>query len=73
MVDNFSMMMLARKGAAGTSIAVTNILWYQMVLVTMITIIALIPMLRNKLDLKNGILLVALYIIGVSIQFNLPQ
>jgi cation:H+ antiporter len=107
MPEKISMMILARKGAAGTSIAVanvlgskilnnsllfavaifggmvyhgftseipvTNILWYQMVLVTVVTIIALIPMLRNKLDLRSGILLLSLYIIGITIQFFLPQ
>jgi cation:H+ antiporter len=107
MPEKISMMILARKGAAGTSIAVanvlgskilnnsllfavaifggmlyhgftseipvTNILWYQMVLVTVVTIIALIPMLRNKLDLRIGILLLSLYIIGITIQFFLPQ
>lgn len=107
MPEKISMMILARKGAAGTSIAVanvlgskilnnrllfavaifggmvyhgftseipvTNILWYQMVLVTVVTIVALIPMLRNKLDLRSGILLLSLYIIGITIQFFLPQ
>ena len=101
------MMILARKGAAGTSIAVanvlgskilnnslllavaifgammyhgftteipvTNILWYQMIIVTVITIVALIPLLRNKLDMRSGILLLSLYIIGITIQFFLPQ
>jgi cation:H+ antiporter len=107
MPEKISLMILARKGAAGTSIAVanvlgskilnnsllfavaifagiayrgfdthipaTNILWYQMILVTVITIIALIPMLRNKLSMKSGILLLSLYIIGITIQFFLPQ
>ncbi|MEM2759815.1 MAG: hypothetical protein QXU32_06125 [Nitrososphaerales archaeon] len=107
MPEKISMMILARKGAAGASIAVANvlgskilnntlllavaifggtmyrgftaeipitsILWYQIVLVTVITIVALIPMLRDKLDLKSGILLLALYIIGIGIQFYLPQ
>jgi cation:H+ antiporter len=107
MPEKISMMILARKGAAGTSIAVanvlgskilnntllfavavfaamtyhgftseipvTNILWYQMILVTVITIVALIPMLRNKLNMRSGILLLALYIIGITIQFFLPQ
>jgi len=107
MPEKISLMILARKGAAGTSIAVANvlgskilnntllfavavfggmiyhgftsqipvnnILWYQMILVTVITIVALIPMLRNKLNLKSGILLLALYIIGIGIMFFLPQ
>ncbi|MGH9877018.1 MAG: sodium:calcium antiporter [Nitrososphaerales archaeon] len=107
MPEKISLMILARKGAAGVSIAVANvlgskilnntlllgvavfgamayhgffadiqatpILWYQMILVTIITIIAMVPMLRNKLDLRSGILLLALYIIGISLQFYLPQ
>ncbi|MBI5133317.1 MAG: sodium:calcium antiporter [Thaumarchaeota archaeon] len=107
MPEKISLMILARKGAAGTSIAVanvlgskilnntllfavavfaamlyhgftadipvTNILWYQMILVTAITIISLIPMLRNKLNLKSAILLLALYIIGIGIMFFLPK
>jgi len=107
MPEKISMMILARKGAAGTSIAVanvlgskilnntllfgvavfaamtyhgftaeipvTNMLWYQMIIVTAITIIALIPMLRNKLNIKSGILLLSLYIIGITIMFFLPQ
>lgn len=107
MPEKISLMILARKGAAGTSIAVanvlgskilnnsllfavaifgamtyhgfatgipvTNILWYQMVIVTIITIVALIPVLRNKFDLRSGILLLSLYIIGITIQFYLPQ
>jgi cation:H+ antiporter len=107
MPEKISLMILARKGAAGVSIAVANvlgskilnntlllavavfgamayhgffadiqvtpILWYQMILVTTITIIAMVPMLRNKLDLRSGILLLALYIIGITIQFFMPQ
>lgn len=107
MPEKISLMILARKGAAGASIAVanvlgskilnntllfavavfaamlyhgftaeipvTNILWYQMILVTAITIISLIPMLRNKLNIKSGILLLALYIIGIGIMFFLPK
>ncbi len=107
MPEKISMMILARKGAAGVSIAianvlgskilnntllfgvavfaamtyhgftaeipVTNMLWYQMIIVTAITIIALIPMLRNKLNLKSGIFLLSLYIIGITIMFFLPQ
>lgn len=107
MPEKISLMILARKGAAGTSIAVanvlrskilnssllfavaifgamayhgltseipaTNILWNQMVIVTAVTIIALIPMLRNKISLRTGVLLLALYILGISVQFFLPQ
>lgn len=107
MPEKIALMILARKGAAGASIAVANvlgskilnntlllavavfgamayhgffveieatpILWYQMILVTVITIVALVPMLRNKFDLRSGILLLALYIIGITIQFFMPQ
>ena len=107
MPEKISLMILARKGAAGVSIAVANvlgskilnntlllavavfgamayhgffadiqttpILWYQMILVTAITIIAMVPMLRNKLDLRSGILLLALYMIGITVQFFMPQ
>ena len=107
MPEKIALMILARKGAAGASIAVANvlgskilnntlllavavfgamtyhgffaeieatpILWYQMILVTVITIVALVPMLRNKFDLRSGILLLALYIIGITMQFFMPQ
>jgi cation:H+ antiporter len=107
MPEKISLMILARKGAVGVSIAVANVLgskilnntlllgvavfgamayhgffvdiqatpllWYQMVLVTAITIIAMLPMLRNKLDLRSAVLLLALYIIGITLQFFMPQ
>jgi cation:H+ antiporter len=108
MPEKISMMLLARKGAAGASIAVANvlgskvlnntllltvavfgamyhggfyakievnpILQYQMILVTTVTILALIPMFRKKeIGLKVGIMLAALYIISIFIQFLLPQ
>jgi len=43
-----------------------------MILVTVITVIALIPMFRNKLGLKSGILLLILYVFGIGMQFILP-
>jgi cation:H+ antiporter len=108
MPEKISMMLLARKGAAGASIAVANvlgskvlnntlllavavfgamyhggfyanievnpILQYQMILVTTVTILALIPMFRKKeIGLKVGIYLAALYIISIFIMFLLPQ
>ena len=108
MPEKISMMLLARKGAAGASIAVANvlgskvlnnslllavavfgamyhggfyaniptdpILQYQMILVTVVTILALIPMfLRKEIGLRVGIMLAALYIISIFIQFLLPQ
>jgi len=51
----------------------TSLLENQMILVTVITIVALIPMFRNKLDLKSGILLLVLYAIGIGFQFVLPS
>ena len=53
----------------GAVISNTSLLENQMILVTVITIIALIPMFRNKLDLKAGILLMSLYVIGIGLQF----
>jgi cation:H+ antiporter len=108
MPEKISMMLLARKGAAGASIAVANvlgskilnntlllavavfgamyhggfytnieanpILQYQMILVTTVTILALIPMFAKKeIGLKVGIMLAALYIISIFIMFLLPQ
>ncbi|TRZ79895.1 MAG: sodium:calcium antiporter [Nitrosopumilales archaeon] len=51
----------------------TAILENQMILVTLITIIALIPMFRNKMGLKSGIMLLILYVIGIGMQFVLPS
>lgn len=107
MPEKISMILLARKGAGGASIAVANVLGskilnntlllsvaifaamsykgitakipntslleYQMILVTIITIIALIPMFKNKLGLKSGILLLVLYAVGIGMQFVLQS
>ncbi|MGI0034462.1 MAG: sodium:calcium antiporter [Nitrososphaera sp.] len=108
MPEKISMMLLARKGAAGASIAVANVLGskilnntlllavavfgamyhggfeaiieanqhltYQMILVTTVTIIALIPMVvRRAIGLKVGVMLAAFYVISMIIQFLLPQ
>jgi cation:H+ antiporter len=108
MPEKISMMLLARKGAAGASIAVANvlgskvlnntlllavavfgamyhggfyanieanpILQYQMILVTTVTILALIPMfMKKEIGLKVGMYLAALYIISIFIMFLLPQ
>ena len=106
MPEKISMIILARKGAAGASIAVANVLGSkilnntlllsvavfaamatggffekipntrllqdQMILVTVITMIALIPMFRNKLGLSSGVLLLILYAVGIGLQFVLP-
>jgi len=107
MPEKISMILLARKGANGASIAVANVLGSkilnntlllsvaifaamsyqgmtvkiantsllenQMILVTAITIIALIPMFKNKLGLRSGVMLLILYAIGIGMQFILPD
>ncbi len=107
MPEKISMILLARKGAGGASIAVANVLGSkilnntlllsvaifaamsykgitakipntpiledQMILVTIITIIALIPMFKNKLGIKSGVLLLVLYVVGIGMQFVLQS
>lgn len=107
MPEKISMMILARKGAAGASIAIANvlgskilnnslllavavfaamvnfgfyetieiteILFYQIILATLVTIIAVIPMFRRKIGLQFGFMLLFLYIVSILIQFILPQ
>lgn len=107
MPEKISMMLLARKGAAGASIAVANVLGskilnntlllavavfgamyhggfyatialnpileYQMILVTTVTIGALIMMFKKQIGLKVGIILAIMYVISLFIQFLLPQ
>lgn len=107
MPEKISMMILARKGAAGASIAIANvlgskilnnslllavavfaamvnfgfyetieiteILFYQIILATLVTIIAVIPMFRRKIGLQFGFMLLILYIVSILIQFILPQ
>ena len=107
MPEKISMILLARKGSKGASIALANVLGSkivnntlllsvaifavmiykgffakipntkileeQMVVVTVITIVALIPMFKNKLDLRSGIVLLLLYVVGIGIQFVLPH
>lgn len=63
---------MAYRGFAET-IHNTHLLEYQMILVTIITLIALIPMFRNNLNLKSGIMLLILYVIGIGLQFYLPS
>jgi cation:H+ antiporter len=107
MPEKISMMILARKGAAGASIAIANVLGskilnntlllavavfgamfhagfyttielttvllYQVALVTVVTIIALVPLFKKEIGLKVGILLASMYLISLFIQFLLPQ
>ena len=107
MPEKISMMILARKGAAGASIAIANVLGskilnntlllavavfgamfhagfyttielttvllYQVILVTVVTIIALVPLFKKEIGLKVGIMLASMYLISLFIQFLLPQ
>ena len=107
MPEKISLMILARKGALGASIAIANVLGskilnntlllavavfgamyhagfftvieltpvlaFQVVLVTVVTIIALIPMFKKEIGLKTGMMLLSMYIISIVIQFFLPH
>jgi cation:H+ antiporter len=107
MPEKLSLMILARKGAHGASIATSNVLGskilnntlllaiavfgaiyhggfystigantllsYQMILVTVVTIAALIPMLKKEIGLRVGMVLLGLYIVSLIIQFFLPH
>jgi cation:H+ antiporter len=107
MPEKLSLMILARKGAHGASIAISNVLGskilnntlllaiavfgaiyhggfystigantllsYQMILVTIVTIAALIPMLKKEIGLRVGMMLLGLYVVGLIIQFFLPH
>lgn len=107
MPEKISLMLLARKGALGASIAIANVLGskilnntlllavavfgamyhagfltvieitpvlaFQVVLVTMITIIALIPMFKKEIGLKTGMMLLSMYVISIVIQFSLAH
>jgi cation:H+ antiporter len=46
---------------------------YQVILVTVVTIIALVPLFKREIGLKVGILLASMYLISLFIQFLLPQ
>lgn len=106
MPEKISMMILARKGAAGAAIAIANVLgskilnnslllgvaiiaamyhggfftviensellWFQMVLATTITVVALIPLFKREIGLPVGVFLLSLYIISIVIQFFAP-
>ncbi|MGH9965974.1 MAG: sodium:calcium antiporter [Nitrososphaeraceae archaeon] len=118
MPEKISLMLLARKGALGASIAIANVLGskilnntlllavavfgavyhagfltvieitpvlaFQVVLVTIVTIIALIPMFKKEIGLKTGmmllsmyvisiVILLSMYVISIVIQFSLPH
>jgi cation:H+ antiporter len=107
MPEKISMILLARKGAAGASIAIANVLGskvlnntlllavavfgamyhggfftkiapnplleYQMILVTVATIAAVGMMFKKEIGLKIGIILAAMYVASIFIQFLLPK
>lgn len=107
MPEKISLMILARKGALGASIAIANVLGskilnntlllavavfgsmyhagfftvieltpilaFQVVLVTVVTIIALIPMFKKEIGIKTGIMLLSMYIVSIAIQFSIPH
>ncbi len=107
MPEKVSMMILARKGELGASIAVANvlgskifnntlllavavfgamayggfshqipatpILGYQMILVTSVTILAVLPMLRKEIGRKTGAFLLSMYVSSVLVQLFLAQ
>jgi cation:H+ antiporter len=60
-------------GGFYTNIELTPILAYQVILVTIVTIIALLPLFKKEIGLKVGILLASMYAISLFIQFLLPQ
>ena len=47
----------------------TSLLSYQMILVTAVTIVALIPMFKREIGLTIGIMLALLYVVSMGIQF----
>ncbi|HEX7817967.1 MAG TPA: hypothetical protein VF419_01185, partial [Nitrososphaeraceae archaeon] len=56
-----------------TVIELTPVLAFQVVLVTVVTIIALIPMFKKEIGLKTGMMLMSMYIISIVIQFFVPH
>jgi cation:H+ antiporter len=60
-------------GGFYTNIELTPILSYQVILVTVVTIVALLPLFKKEIGLKVGILLASMYAISLFIQFLLPQ
>lgn len=60
-------------GGFYSQIAPTPILIAQMVLVTSVTVLAIVPMFRKSVGLKTGAFLFAMYVASILIQFQLPQ
>jgi cation:H+ antiporter len=107
MPEKISLMILARKGAHGASVAISNVLGskilnntlllavavlgamlhggffsvigttrmlsYQVILVTVVTVVTSISLFKREIGLRVGIMLSALYIISLSIQFFIPH
>lgn len=107
MPEKISLMILARKGAHGASVAISNVLGskilnntlllavavlgamlhggffsvignsrmlsYQIGLVTVVTVVTSILLFKREIGLRVGIMLSALYIISLSIQFFIPR
>jgi cation:H+ antiporter len=59
-------------GGFFTTIPNSEMLWFQMMLATSITVVALIPMFKRYIGIRFGILLVGLYILSIAIQFFAP-
>jgi cation:H+ antiporter len=51
----------------------TPVLTFQVVLVTVIMIIALIPMFKKEIGLKTGMMLLSMYMVSIAILFFLPH
>ena len=60
-------------GGFFTRIAANPLLEYQMVLVTAATIMAVGMMFKKEIGLKIGIVLAAMYIASIIVQFLLPK
>ena len=107
MPEKISLMLLARKGATGASIAIANVLGskilnnslllgtlifaavyhggfhiiipttplliYQVILVTMVTLVSVLFLFKKKIGIRSGIVLTMIYIISIAIQFSFPR
>ncbi len=61
-------------GGASATIERTPVLTFQMILVTVVTVIALLPLLfKKEIGLKLGILLAGMYIVSIFVQFLFAQ
>ena len=59
-------------GGFFTTIPNSELLWFQMMLATSITVVALIPLFKKYIGIRVGIFLVGLYILSIVIQFFAP-